>query len=115
MPMKRLGLAIEASSSSDEDNQGNGYRQDNSNFNTMSCEFGTEGLKIIKENIQVSKHGLKNLTTGEFFGTFNPQDLRYIGELGRGACGLVLRALHVPSGVEFAVKSINVYEKDRRH
>jgi hypothetical protein len=37
---------------------------DSVDIGTMSCEFGTEGLKAHKEGFEIGKHGMKDLSTG---------------------------------------------------
>jgi hypothetical protein len=43
--------------------------------NSFSCEIGSDGLKFIKENLQVHQEGLKNIETGEFLANIHPKDL----------------------------------------
>ena len=31
---------------------------------TMSCEFGTEGLKVLREDFEIGKLGMKNISSG---------------------------------------------------
>lgn len=45
----------------------------------------------------------------------SPQDLVKLGDLGRGACGNVVKALHLPTLRFVAVKQISVFEKGKRH
>lgn len=44
----------------------------------------------------------------------NPSDFRELGAVGKGACGIVRRALHVPSLRVYALKEINIYDKEKR-
>jgi hypothetical protein len=38
-----------------------------------------------------------------------------MGELlGRGTAGTVMKGVHLPSGRDVAVKSINIYDKEKR-
>ena len=46
---------------------------------------------------------------------FNPADLAELGSVGKGACGVVKRAVHVPSLRILALKSINIFESEKRH
>lgn len=46
---------------------------------------------------------------------FNPADLSDLGSVGKGACGVVKRAVHLPSLRILALKTINIYEKVRAH
>ena len=52
-------------------------------------------------------------TDGEL--AFNPKDLVELGAVGKGACGVVKRAMHLPSLQVVALKQINVFDKDKRH
>jgi len=100
--MKKLELDI----GSDEEDPMSG---------SMSFEIGAEGLKFIKENLQLGKHGLSNATTGEIFASIGPQDIEFFDIIGKGAAGVVQRAVHKQTGMQLAIKTINVYERDRRH
>lgn len=44
----------------------------------------------------------------------NPKDLIALGDVGRGACATVYKALHVPSLRMFAVKRVSVFDKSKR-
>ena len=55
------------------------------------------------------------MPTGEFFGHIDPNELSIKEKLGKGAGGQVFRAVHTRSGIELAIKSINVYEREKRH
>eukprot|EP00829_Urostomides_striatus_P017094 TRINITY_DN5801_c0_g1_i1.p1 TRINITY_DN5801_c0_g1~~TRINITY_DN5801_c0_g1_i1.p1 ORF type:complete len:138 (+),score=25.47 TRINITY_DN5801_c0_g1_i1:33-446(+) len=82
---------------------------------SMSFEVGSEGLNFIKENLQLGKQGITNASTGEMFSSLGPEDIELYDVLGKGAAGVVMRALHKPTGNMLAIKTINVYERDRRH
>jgi serine/threonine protein kinase len=43
------------------------------------------------------------------------EDLVRIGELGRGQTGTVVKAIHLPSLMIVALKTVNVFDKDERH
>jgi hypothetical protein len=45
----------------------------------------------------------------------NASDFLELGNVGRGCCGVVRRALHVPSLRVVALKEINIYDKEKRH
>jgi hypothetical protein len=46
--------------------------------------------------------------------SLHPSDFIELGSVGKGACGVVRRALHTPSLRVVALKEISVYDKDKR-
>jgi serine/threonine protein kinase len=67
-----------------------------------------------KDNISVGSKGIKQLNTGQFVSVVDPNDFE-IGEyVGAGASGSVHLAVYKPSGLTLAIKSINIYDKDKR-
>ena len=82
----------------------------------MSCELGSQGLKVARENFEIGKLGMKNMKTGEVIvGNLTEEDLEYGEILGNGASGYVYAAIHRPTGRKVALKSINVFDKGKRH
>ena len=82
----------------------------------VSCEFGTNGLRLPKENYLIGQGGMRNIKTGELIvGNLVREDLEYGEILGNGASGYVYAAIHKPMGRKVAVKSINVHDKGKRH
>jgi serine/threonine protein kinase len=47
--------------------------------------------------------------------SFRLNDLLDLGSVGKGACGVVRRALHMPSLRIVASKQINIFDNDKRH
>ena len=42
----------------------------------MSCELGSQGLKVARENFEIGKLGMKNIKTGEVIvGNLTEEDL----------------------------------------
>ena len=59
---------------------------------------------------------MKNISTGEMIvGNVMEEELEYGKVLGNGAAGYVYAALHRPTGRKVAIKSINVFDKGKRH
>ena len=50
-----------------------------------------------------------------FPGNIHEDDLEYGEILGNGASGYVYAVVHRPTGRKMAIKSINVYDKGKRH
>ena len=63
-------------------------------------------MKFFKDNLQIGKHGLTNLLTGETFGDMCPEDIEFLDILGRGAAGYVQRGVYIPKGIPIAVKVV---------
>eukprot|EP00352_Strombidinopsis_acuminata_P004551 CAMPEP_0176364942 /NCGR_PEP_ID=MMETSP0126-20121128/20128_1 /TAXON_ID=141414 ORGANISM="Strombidinopsis acuminatum, Strain SPMC142" /NCGR_SAMPLE_ID=MMETSP0126 /ASSEMBLY_ACC=CAM_ASM_000229 /LENGTH=82 /DNA_ID=CAMNT_0017721755 /DNA_START=271 /DNA_END=519 /DNA_ORIENTATION=- len=82
----------------------------------MSCEIGSEGLKIMREDYEINKSGMRQISTGEIIaGNLSEEDIEIGDVIGNGASGYVYRGIHKPTGREIALKSINIYDKGRRH
>lgn len=82
----------------------------------MSCEFGSQAFKVSKEDFEIGKVGMKNISTGEMIvGNVTEEELEYGKVLGNGAAGYVYAAVHKPTGRHVAIKSINVFDKGKRH
>ena len=48
-------------------------------------------------------------------GNLTSEDLELKEVLGNGASGYVYKAIHIPTGRSLALKSINAFDKDKRH
>ena len=82
----------------------------------MSCELGSQGLKVARENFEIGTSGMKNIQTGEMIvGNLVEEDLELGEILGNGASGYVYAAVHRPTGRKVALKRINVFDKGKRH
>ena len=82
----------------------------------MSCELDQDGLKVMRENFEIGKLGMRSISTGQIIvGNLTKDDLEIYEPIGNGASGYVYRALHKPTGKFVALKSINAYDKEKRH
>mmetsp|Transcript_3868 Transcript_3868/g.2591 ORF Transcript_3868/g.2591 Transcript_3868/m.2591 type:complete len:132 (+) Transcript_3868:323-718(+) len=82
----------------------------------MSFEIGSEGLKIMKEDYEISKMGMRSISTGAVIaGNLSEDDIELGEVIGNGASGYVYRGIHKPTGRPIALKSINVHDKGKRH
>ena len=70
---------------------------------------------MLKQEIKIGRTGVQNFRTGETFGFINPDDFEIIEQIGQGSCGAIYKALHVPTSTIVAIKSINIYDSDKRH
>ena len=82
----------------------------------MSCELDGEGLKVMREDFEIGKLGMRNISTGQIIvGNLTKEDLDLKEVIGNGASGYVYKALHKPSGRFIALKQINAFDKEKRH
>ena len=83
---------------------------------TMSCELNSKGLKVAREDFEIDYLGMKNISSGQVIvGNLNKDDLEIQEVIGNGACGYVYKALHKTTGKQLALKSINAFDKQKRH
>ncbi|CDW78251.1 mitogen-activated protein kinase kinase 6-like [Stylonychia lemnae] len=83
---------------------------------SMSCELDSEGLKVMREDYEIGREGMRNISTGQIIvGNLAKEDLDIQEVIGNGASGYVYKALHKPSGRYLAIKSINAFDKGKRH
>lgn len=68
-----------------------------------------------KDGWKLNRQGMKREESGPYGMEMSPDDLHDLGDLGRGAGGIVKKMLHVPSLELIALKSIDVFEKGTRH
>lgn len=81
---------------------------------SMTWSIGLGGtLRHKPTGLTISEQGLKE--HGNAVGMC-PSDIQVFedGRLGQGAGGVVMRAEHVPSGMQFAVKSLKIDDKEKR-
>jgi serine/threonine protein kinase len=62
----------------------------------------------------VGSKGIKQLNTGQFVSVMDPSDFEIGNYIGAGASGSVYLAVYKPTGLTLAIKSINIYDKDKR-
>ncbi len=70
-----------------------------------------------KADLRLSKKGLSKISTGEMHGQrqVDPKQFLLGAFIGKGACGYVQEALHQPTNTRVALKTVNLYERDKRH
>lgn len=81
---------------------------------SQSIEFGLESVIFKNDNIYVGSKGIKQLNTGQIISLLDPNDLDIGSFIGSGASGSVHLAVYKPTNLTVAVKSINIYDKDKR-
>jgi hypothetical protein len=67
----------------------------------MSCELGSQGIRVHKEGYEIGADGMVNMHSGEVIvGNLSEEDLEYDadGILGNGASGYVYLATHKRTG-----------------
>ena len=81
---------------------------------TMSCELGSQGIKVHREGYEIGQFGMKDMHSGQMIvGNLSEEDLDYGDEpivLGNGASGYVYFATHTSTAQQLAIKSINVFD-----
>ena len=84
----------------------------------MSCELGSQGIKVQKEGYEIGAYGMKDMRSGQMIvGNLMEDDLDYGEEpvvLGNGASGYVYLVTHKSTGTQLAIKSINVFDTGKR-
>ena len=63
--------------------------------------------------MEVGPEGVTNILTGVSL-SLNPAEIEVGQVIGQGSSGVVFAARHIPTNTLIALKSINVYERDRR-
>ena len=59
---------------------------------------------------------MKSISSGQHIvGNLQKDDLEIQQVIGNGACGYVYKAIHKPTGKALALKSINAFDKPKRH
>jgi len=83
---------------------------------TVTWSIGKNGTMRHKESgVAISTEGLTD-QEGNQFG-FSAKDVQVAdnGKLGQGAGGVVRHGLHTPTGMQLAVKSLKIDDKEKRH
>ena len=89
----------------------------NMNRNTLNfgeTEIGQESIIFKDEQFAVNSKGIKNTTTGEITYTISPEDIEMGEPIGNGASGSVYKAILKNKNIPIAVKSINIYDDNKR-
>lgn len=63
--------------------------------------------------MEIGKEGITNTLTGVTL-TLIPTEIELGAVIGQGSSGVVFAARHIPSDTLIALKSINIYERDKR-
>lgn len=63
--------------------------------------------------MEVGREGITNCATGVSM-SISPSDIELGQVIGHGSSGVVFAGRHVPTNTLLALKSINIYERDRR-
>mmetsp|Transcript_7257 Transcript_7257/g.13439 ORF Transcript_7257/g.13439 Transcript_7257/m.13439 type:complete len:168 (+) Transcript_7257:212-715(+) len=96
--MKPRQLQLDAHSESDD---------------SWSVEISSTGVKLMKVDLEVTSAGITNMATGVSL-SINPTELELGQVIGQGSSGIVYAGRHIPSATLLAIKSINIYERERR-
>ena len=92
-----------------------GVSSDMSMSQSQSYELSFGGLKFRGAGIKVGVNGVVNENTGNMYGFIDPEEIIIKEQIGYGSGGSVHLAIHEPSDTKLAIKSINVYDRDKRH
>lgn len=80
-----------------------------------SYEMTGSAIRLKGPGIRIMNNGVVNENTGEDYGFFNSEEIILKEQIGYGTGGSVHLAIHEPSDTKLAVKSLNVYDSDKRH
>lgn len=85
---------------------------------SIFSEIGRDGLRFLREDIHVGREGITTVS-GDHISSLlkvNKDTLTLASKfLGRGASCVVQEAVYVPENISVAIKTINVYDRDKRH
>jgi len=86
---------------------------DTKEYDVFDESYIANGDVFIKDNVAINACGIAMRNNPKKF-NLRYEDLR-IGEMiGRGACSIVLRAVHGPTGTPVALKVINLFDRSKR-
>lgn len=90
--------------------------KDTNMIDSQSIEIGIDKVFFVRENIIVEDKGMKvQNNKPHYISNLDAKDLEIDKNLlGKGASGFVHKAVHRPTGTLMAIKSINIYEKEKR-
>lgn len=89
--------------------------KDSNLIDSQSIEICIDKVFFVKEKILVENKGIKANSNKGKINEIDAKDLEINKELlGKGASGYVHKAIHKPTGIIMALKSINVLDKDKR-
>jgi len=105
--MKKINLKIDVSTSQDETL---------SHLSNSSIFLNKSQVVFKKDGFIVDNQGVKSIKTGEQLTISIDPKLLEIGDfLGSGASGSVHKATYKPTGMDLAIKSIKLYDKNTRN
>lgn len=85
---------------------------------SIYSEIGKDGLRFLREDIHVGPEGITTIS-GDHISSLlkiNKDSLSVVNKvLGRGASCVVQEALYLPENKKVAIKTINIYDRDKRH
>lgn len=90
---------------------------ENTMASSISCEFGPDGIQFLRANIKITKNGMCKITGDQILplSIVQASEVEYGAEIGRGSSGFVQEGIYKPENIPIAIKTINVYDKDKRH
>lgn len=89
--------------------------RDTNLIDSQSIEIGIDKVYFVKEKLLVENKGMKNHNNSQYLSNIDAKDLDICKSmLGKGASGFVHKAIHKPTGTVLALKSINIYDKEKR-
>ena len=84
---------------------------------SIFSEIGSDGLRFLKSGVHIGPQGIATIT-----GQLIPNLLQtskatlHVGQkLGKGAACVVERGIYLPLDISVAIKTINVYDRNKRH
>ncbi|OMJ76078.1 hypothetical protein SteCoe_24641 [Stentor coeruleus] len=80
---------------------------------SLSVDVSSDALRFHKLDLEIGKEGITNTSTGVSL-TLVPTEIEFGQVIGQGSSGVVFAARHIPSNTLIAIKSINIYERDKR-
>lgn len=99
----------------DEDKKQRRAIRDTNLIDSQSIEIGIDKVYFVKEKLLVENKMKSSDNSDDKLKNIDAKDLEITKDmLGRGASGSVHKAIHIPSGTLIALKSINIYDKDKR-
>lgn len=105
----------------DEDDDKKVKNRDTNLLDSQSIEISKDKVFFVKEKILIENKGMKNNTNSNsnnnslVKGELDAKDLEISKDLlGKGCSGFVNKAIHKPTGTIMALKSISLYDKDKR-
>lgn len=109
--LRTAGFVLKSSGIQSQPERRGSHQQPQANHITHQPHAATSSASSASSSAAVSPGS----PDGSSLPVFNPADLIDLGSVGKGACGVVKRAVHLPSLRILALKQINIFDKDKRH